>query len=684
MRKFWDSLKARQISPFVLAAYMAVVVVFVVAFARYYIPGKGFSYLVSFGGLQTRPTVSALKDVDYYVQADSYGYDAQYYVQIAMDPSLRDADLVEAVDNLPYRARRILISAISYVLGWGEPVSILQAYVLQNAIAWLLLAGILLRWFPPSSWSNWLRWSGVLFSFGMCVSVRNSLVDGPSLVLVAAGVFLVEKNRPWLAAAVLGIAGLGKETNLLGGSALARVEDLQAPRRWPVMALRGLLVAVPLALWLWYIQSAVGPAAEAGARNFALPFAGWWEKVQVVWQEALAPRTWDIAVLQNGTFWSILMLIALTVQFLFLVLRPQWRQAWWRVGITFAVLMVFLGDAVWEGFPGAASRVLLPMQLAFNALVPMSRRWWPVLVLGNLTLLSAPAALQPPPGNGYELKGADNLVRSAESGRLRITFSPEWHETERYRDRYWRWSRGPAEITITNSQAFPLEAELDFIVSSLQERELTLVGPQDEELWRGQIRDAVTRVNLPLIRLEPGKTVLKFQTADDLDATTHDPRRLSFCLKDCVIRLRPGPIDGVAITGPVSVIGPPDVPRIAVKFGDGWFNTERTALQYWRWTQGPAELVVVNRNDAAVSGALHFAIHAISKRNVVLANADGQVLWGAEVSSKHSETGRVTGLRFEPGETRFFLRSDMPASGADNDTRLLDMIVKDLVLEAGP
>lgn len=163
-----------------------------------------------------------------------------------------------------------------------------------------------------------------------------------------------------------------------------------------------------------------------------------------------------------------------------------------------------------------------------------------------------------------------------------------------------------------------------------------------------------------------------------------DPRRLSFCLKDCVIRLRPGPIDGVAITGPVSVIGPPDAPRIAVKFGDGWFNTERTALQYWRWTQGPAELVVVNRNDAAVSGALHFAIHAISKRNVVLANADGQVLWGAEVSSKHSETARVTGLRFEPGETRFFLRSDMPASGADNDTRLLDMIVKDLVLEAGP
>src|SRR5690606_13260980 len=103
-----------------------------------------------------------------------------------------------------------------------------------------------------------------------------------SLVLIAAGVYFVEKNRPWLAAAVLGIAGLGKETNLLGASALARDEDLRAPRRWPLLALRGMLVAVPLALWLWYIQRAVGPAAEAGARNFALPFAGWCEKVKVV------------------------------------------------------------------------------------------------------------------------------------------------------------------------------------------------------------------------------------------------------------------------------------------------------------------------------------------------------------------------------------------------------------------
>jgi len=95
----------------------------------------------------------------------------------------------------------------------------------------------------------------------------------------------------------------------------------------------------------------------------------------------------DLSAANAGPLWSLCMLVALTVQFLYLVLRPQWTQAWWRIGITYAVLLIFLGDAVWEGYPGAASRVLLPMQLAFNILVPAGRAWWLVLVLGNLTLL---------------------------------------------------------------------------------------------------------------------------------------------------------------------------------------------------------------------------------------------------------------------------------------------------------
>ncbi|MFM1851993.1 MAG: hypothetical protein RIS54_1677 [Verrucomicrobiota bacterium] len=684
MRRWWEYLRARQISPAVLAGYVVMVLLFGAAFSRYHIPDKGFSYLVAFGGRQPYQPISALKDLDYHVQADSFGYDAQYYVQIAMDPTLTDPELPGAIDNLPYRARRILFSWVAYALGGGEPARILDVYVLENAVAWLLLAVLLLHWFPPRTWGNWLRWSGVLYSFGMAVSVRNSLVDGPSLLLIAAGVLLVEKNKPWLAAAVLGLAGLGKETNLLGAAALGRPEDLGKILRRPGLILRGALAALPLALWLWYIDQMVAPAANAGARNFAAPLAGWMQKAHDVWTEAVNPDTWALGVLQNGTFWSLLMLVALTVQFLYLVLRPQWRQAWWRVGVTFAVLMLVLGDAVWEGYPGAASRVLLPMQLAFNLLVPATPRWWPVLLLGNLTLLSAPAALQPPPGDGYAITTGAELARSGEGGKLRIAFSPEWHETERQSDHYWRWSRGSATMTVMNPHGFPLEAEIEFILSALQEREITVRGPDNEVLWQGGIRDEVTRVRLAVVRLAPGPTTLHFQTDDTRAAAQHDPRRLAFCLKDCTIRLQPGPAEGAALIGPASLLGSSTVPKLAVEFRDGWFEAERADTFFWRWTGGPAEFVLTNRHDGPVPVRMSFVLNAISKRNVVLAREDGRVLWGAEVSSKHSEAADIRDVSLAPGENRFFLRSDLPPSGADNDTRLLDMMVRNLVIEAGP
>jgi len=38
-----------------------------------------------------------------YVESESDGYDAQFYVQIAIQPDLHDPALQHAVDNLPYR-----------------------------------------------------------------------------------------------------------------------------------------------------------------------------------------------------------------------------------------------------------------------------------------------------------------------------------------------------------------------------------------------------------------------------------------------------------------------------------------------------------------------------------------------------------------------------------------------------
>ncbi|HKB58399.1 MAG TPA: hypothetical protein VKC51_12510 [Lacunisphaera sp.] len=528
-----DYLRSHNINPGVALGYAALVVLFVWTLAQFYIPGKGLSYLIAFGAKQENARLSKVRKLDYFVARASDGYDAQYYVQVAMDPSLQNRELRQAVDSLPYRARRILFSATAYVLGFGRPGWILQAFALQNVLCWFLLAGLLLHWFPPRSWDNFLRWTGIVFSFGVCVSCRNALFDGPSLLLIAWGVYLLEKGRPWGATAVLALSGLGKETNLLGSAALLP-KTADGGRAWGLAMARGLLTALPLALWILYIALAVGGKMDdLGARNFDLPFVAYLRK----WQE-IGDGWADVSVVNAGPLWSLLMLVALTVQFLFLMLRPQWDKAWWRIGLSFALLMIFLGDAVWEGYPGAASRVLLPMQLAFNILVPAGRAWWLVLVLGNLTLLAAPATLESPTGEGYVIKGRDELVYGRAGQKVTIDFSDTWYPVERHNNDYWCWSAGEAVLTLHNPHPAPLRVRLRFSLN-VNERRRVRLSINGADAWATELGSSgAVNVVLGEVVLQPGDSAMEFSTDTPPSRIGTDPRPLAFRVQNLRIDLQ--------------------------------------------------------------------------------------------------------------------------------------------------
>ncbi|HEY0863458.1 MAG TPA: hypothetical protein VGD97_05085 [Lacunisphaera sp.] len=527
IRRIQEGLRRRNINPGVGLGYAAVVALFLWTLAQFYIPGKGLSYLIAFGAKQEEARLSKIRKLDYFVTKGSDGYDAQYYVQIAMDPSLQNQALKRAVDSLPYRGRRILFAATAYAFGLGQPAWILQAFALQNVVTWLLLALLLLHWFPPRTWDNFIRWAGTMLSIGVCLSFRNALFDGPSLLLIAFGVYLLDKGRPWWSTAVFALGGLGKETNLLGSAALLpKLTD--GGRAWGRAVVRGLLTALPLALWVTYIALFVGgKAGDPGARNFALPFAAYgrkWADVLENLPEVSAVNTWPL--------WGLLMLVALTVQFLYLVLRPQWHQAWWRIGLSFAVLMVFLGDAVWEGYPGAASRVLLPMQLAFNVLVPAGRGWWAVLVLGNLTMLAAPAALESPAGEGYVIRGPDPLVYGSGREKFAIEYGDEWYPVERNNNDYWCWAGGDGTLVVTNPQPVPLVVRLRFALNVATPRtvRLQLNGSQ---LWATELDDhSSLQVTLNDIVLPPGASRLAFVTNEPPSHLGSDPRALAFRLQN--------------------------------------------------------------------------------------------------------------------------------------------------------
>jgi hypothetical protein len=357
--------------------HVAAVMLVLSSVARFYEPETGFTALVMFGSAFEPRAVPALREVPHAVDS-TYGYDGQFYAQLALDPLLQDPATAEALDSPSYRARRIFLPWLANVLGLGLPWTVLQVYALLNVASWLVLAWVLLRWCPPGSAASTAAWVACVLGHGLIASMRLALPDGPSVLVLALGIAALEANRQWLAAAILGISGLTRETNLLGATILSpAVPD---KRRLVMLAAQGIVALAPLALWMVYLSSLGLPGDATGEGNFAAPFSAYVQK----WSRSLA----EVQQADAGpdAWFTVLALVALTTQAIALAWWRAWRNPWWRVGVSYAVLMFVLGPAVWDGQPGAVTRVIIPMSVAFNVLLPRDRWFWPIWAVGNANL----------------------------------------------------------------------------------------------------------------------------------------------------------------------------------------------------------------------------------------------------------------------------------------------------------
>jgi len=367
------------------------VVLFVVCIRGFYDPENGFTRLIGFGSQFDAQALPALRAVPHHLEVPA-GYDGQFYAQLALDPLARDPAIEEALDNFAYRARRILFAWTAYAGGLGQPAWIVSAYALQNVACWLVLAVLLWRWLPPVSFRHVWLWFACLFSDGLISSVRDALLEGPGLLLLALTIVAIERRRTWLATALAAASPLGRETNVLGAVTLVdRVPRTVAD--WTRLLAQGLAVVVPLLLWIGYLQrSHPSSMLEAGYANFAWPFSAW----AADWAGAL-PDFWQ-GGWQSIARFDVLALTDVTVQAIALLTWRRWESPWYRAGVAYVVLMAVLGPAVWEGTPGAFTRILVPMTFAFNILLARSRSvwFWPAALLGNLSVLHALEMLRTP------------------------------------------------------------------------------------------------------------------------------------------------------------------------------------------------------------------------------------------------------------------------------------------------
>jgi hypothetical protein len=513
-----------------------VVAAFTWNISLFFLPAQAFTFLIEFGGREHARFLPELRATNHYEMPRSPGYDSQWYAQIAMHPRLSDPVLKRSVDSLAYRARRILFEWTAWVIGGGDPTRVMEVYAFQNIFCWYVIAALLFRWLPPVNWGNCFRWACVMGSFGLIFSVRAALLDGPSLLLVMLAMVLLEKDRPYWGALLLGISGLGKDTNVLCGTAITPA-DPKDRSTWARPTLQWILVLAPLALWVACISLWLGRSEDIGHRNFDWPFSGLVNKAQDLVSSALAHGYPAPTVLP----FDILVAVGLVAQFFFFVFRMRWRDPWWRLGAGYAVLMIFLGDAVWESYPSAAARVLLPMVLAFNLLVPRGR-WWPLLLIaGNLGVLGSPDLLKPPGRETQMVKGpAALLINPGDNAHVEVLFGPDnWWDNERSRWDYFRWSLGDSTITIRNPQSFAMTADIHFGLRAVDHRGAK-VSIDGAPAFQGVLLPAEVRsVSLPGVVLRPGDTVLLFQS--DRAAAypgNNDRRRLTFSVRDFEVDLK--------------------------------------------------------------------------------------------------------------------------------------------------
>jgi len=350
--------------------------------ARFYHPATGFTALIGFAdGLTEAP---AMREVAHFKYPPWAGYDGQFYAQRALDPLCRDPRVDRAVDLPAFRARRILFSWTAYAFGFGRPAWIIEVYALQNVVCWLLLAWVLAAWIPPASGRGLALWIACLFSHGVLWSVRFALLDAPSLLLIACAVRAVEAGRPVVSAAIVGIAGLARETNLLAAAA----QPLPTDRRgWMRLAATVALAAIPLLLWEDYLRSIYRSTITAGVEpTFVMPgsllASRWIQTFADLRKGGLFSGAW----LPFGVVSSVI------AQAVYVLLRREYNVTWWRVAVPYVALLLLLDRTLVDPHTGAITRVLLPLTAGFNILLarePRPVRFWSWFVVGNLHLLWA-------------------------------------------------------------------------------------------------------------------------------------------------------------------------------------------------------------------------------------------------------------------------------------------------------
>lgn len=515
-----------------------------VVFTRVWTPATGLTEFIKLGREFNARGVAAYRAAPKYLDTfppNRFGFDGQWYAQLALDPLLRDPQTRLAIDNPPYRARRILLPWLAWLGGLGRPAWVLNVYAALNPLFWIGFAFMMARLFRPHGWRGLAGFAAMLLTCGVIESMWGSLTDFPAWVLMTLALMVAGTGG----AGILALAFLTREVSALG---IVGLFDYRPP--WAATIRRnfllGLVVAVPFLVWMAYFTWKLHRWAHAGGDNMGWPLAAIARKLAEVGAEARDGKIVWSQFYKSVPVHAFLTIVATLTQCAYVLTHRRWENRLWRVAAAFVPFFLCIGFPQWESH-FTVTRQALPITLAFNLLLAMrpGRHWLLWFVLGNCFVpygiyrfatydTETPQAVEfvvAGPGWG----GATPGVRAG----------PGWDAPERNRVRIWRWAlQSEARLVLHNPAARPVEAVLNFTTMSYQPRDLR-VQAGDREVWSGRLDGKNTlTVQTRSFALPPGDTTVTIASPQPPAVfAPDDARALAFM------------ISGLQLTA-----GPPTVP----------------------------------------------------------------------------------------------------------------------------
>jgi hypothetical protein len=437
------------------------------------------------------------------------GYDGAMYAALATDPLLRWLDTPHDLDSPSYRATRIMVPLLAWVLALGHAPA---AIVLYQLLCWGLAIGavyFLARWLADEDRSPW--WAlAAAGGAGMAAAIIRSVPDAAALCFMLAALWLHARGRPPLALGFAVAAVLTRETSIL--AALAIAADELRRRRLGTAAAFAALPAAAAAGWQLHLRHVLGAAFDTGIGNFALPFAWLPHKCAVIVQGGIWGIWWE-------EVFGTVAVVATVIAFVAVVSRPSRWCAAELTFLAFAGMGLFLGANVYcETWAYARALIPVPFLAALigeRQAVPW-RRWALRLVVllylvAGITMIHAevrdalgprtlPAALWQ--GTAFARPSVGTFARATDAGPVLTPQAPLWvvpaANTGGRAGALWR-----TQLAIKNPDPRPVRVALELFGPSDGGAPGTVVtlAPHETREWDDAFQELFGRSGLGAIRL---------------------------------------------------------------------------------------------------------------------------------------------------------------------------------------